>query len=255
MEPKLLKRLEGLFCELMDAAEIRRFINNLFGRQISSQLPAESTHELLAHGTTHVLQRNNLIDPNLFSELANERPQARTQIYAVAEELGFSSLPALVAAGTPLAAVRTPDYVVRDTYENLRAQRTRLRELTHNELHLSRLFGQALRQDDQLLTLPARVTAWIDAHRHEITLPSLQNPIEAIYLAVSVFTADPQVAAFGAMALMFFQGERVLTAIQQVVNFASLTDSQLYELTLKLIETRPHQLPGEPSPRALLPAQ
>lgn len=254
MEPKLLKRLESLFCELMDPAEIRRFINNLFGRQISSQLPVESTHEVLAHATALVLRRNSLIDPNLFSELANERPQVRTQIYAVAEEFGFSALPALVAAGASLG-VRKPDYVVRDTYDSLRAQRTRLRELTHNELHLSRLVGQALRQDDQLLTLPARVTSWIDDHRHELTLPSLQTPLEAIYLAASVFTADPQAAAFGAMALMFFQGERVLTAIQQLVGFASLTDTQLYEVALRLIETRPHQLPGEPWPRALLPPQ
>ncbi len=62
--------------------------------------------------------------------------------------------------------------------------------------------------------------------------------MEGIYLAASVFTADPQAAAIGALALVFFQGERAIKSIQQLVGFASLTDQQLYELTLKLVEAR-----------------
>lgn len=240
MEPRLLKRLEGLLCEMMEPAEIRRFVSNLFGRQLSSQLPVESTHELLAHATAILFKRSNVINAELFHELVQERPQMRAQIQAVADDFGFSSLPDLAVAGVALAPARTPDYVVRDTYQSLRAQRTRLRELTHGEIHLSRLFGQAVRQqEDQLAALPARVTTWIDKYRHEITLPSLQGPMEGIYLAASVFTADPQAAAIGVIALLFLQGERTLNSLQQLVGFASLTDQQLYELTLKLVEARP----------------
>ncbi len=239
MEPSHLKQLERLLCELMDAAEIRRFVAGLFGRSINSQLPAaEVSHGFLAHATVTVLERNGHINPELFRELMGERPQRSAEIQAVADEFGFAALPVLVTGALPAVRVRTPDYVVRDTYESLRAQRARLRELTHGEIHLARLVGQAMSQDLALQTLPSRVTAWIDAHRHEITLRELQSPLEGIYAASVMFTVDPQAAALGVIALLFFGGHAAIQAVQQLAAFSTLSDQNLYELALKLVEER-----------------
>lgn len=223
----------------MDADEIRRFVAGLFGRSINSQLPAaEVSHGFLAHATVTVLERNGHINPELFRELMGERPQRSAEIQAVADEFGFAALPVLVTGALPAVRVRTPDYVVRDTYESLRSQRARLRELTHGEIHLARLVGQAMSQDLALQTLPSRVTAWIDAHRHEITLRELQGPLEGIYAASVMFTVDPQAAALGVIALLFFGGHAAIQAVQQLAAFSTLSDQNLYELALKLVEER-----------------
>ncbi|WAS91677.1 hypothetical protein [Nannocystis punicea] len=238
MQPSLLKRLESLFRDLMDAAELRRFISNLFGRQITSQLPGECSHELLAHGTVTVLELNDLIDNELFVELVSERPSMRPHIQAVAQEFGFAAVPCIGPDGAIVHSVRTPDYVVRDTYENLRRQSAVLRTLTHGEVHLSRLLGHALRQnDEEFAALPGRVVAWIDAHRHEITLTELKVPLEAAYLAASAFAANPQGALLGSLAAVILGGDRMIHAIQQLVGFASLSEQELYKLALKMVES------------------
>lgn len=238
MQPSLLKRLELLFQDLMDSAELRRFVNNLFGRQITSQLPSEATHELLAHGTATVLQRNGLINDELFVELVNERPNMHSQIQAVAQEFGITSVPRTGVDGIVLRPVRTPDYVVRDTYESLRRQSTLLRTLSHGEIHLSRLLGHAIRQNDaEIAGLPGRVVAWIDAHRHEITLAELKGPLEAVYVAASAFAVNPQVALLGSLAAVFVGGDKAIKSITQLVSFASLSEQELYKLALKLVES------------------
>jgi ABC-type glycerol-3-phosphate transport system permease component len=145
MQPSLLKRLEGLFQELMDAAELRRFVTNLYGKRVTSQLPGEGiTHELLSHGVVTVLSRNGLIDREFFVELLGERPRMRTHILDVAAEFGVATLPVEGPDNLPERVVRSPDYVVRDTYESLRRQRQLVRELIHGELHLARLFGNTI---------------------------------------------------------------------------------------------------------------
>lgn len=85
------------------------------------------SHGLLAHATVTVLERNGHINPELFRELMGERPQRSAEIQAVADEFGFAALPVLATGALPAVRVRAPDYVVRDTYESLRAQRARLR--------------------------------------------------------------------------------------------------------------------------------
>ncbi|MDC0721529.1 hypothetical protein [Nannocystis bainbridge] len=236
MQPSLLKRLEGLFQEVMDSAELRRFVTNLYGKRVTSQLPGEGiTHELLSHGVVTVLSRNGLIDREFFVELIGERPRMRPHIVDLAAEFG---VPALAVDGTdalPQRVVRSPDYVVRDSYESLRRQRQLVRELTHGELHLARLIGQAVRQDEaQLREVPGRVVAWIDAHRHELTLRELQGPIEGIYIAFSVFTVSPEVAVLGSLAVLgFTRGE----ALQQLLSFVTLSDNDLYALALTLAES------------------
>lgn len=236
MSPFLLKRLESLIRELMEPGEIRRFISNLFGRQITSQLPAEATHELLAHGTVTVLERNGLINEELFVELVSERPAQGKEIVAVAREFGLKGL-ARISQGVPLVSgVRTPDYVVRDSYESLRRQRSLLRELTHGELHLGRIVGAGLRGDaDELAQLPQRVAVWIDSHRHEFTVPQLQAPLEAVALGASTFVLDPEVALIGVLVVVGLGGDRFVASLKQLTAFASLSDQQLYELTLKLV--------------------
>ena len=76
-------------------------------------------------------------------------------------------------------------------------------EKTGDVVRVARLVGQAMRQDLALQTLPSRVTVWIDAHRHEITLRELQGPLEGIYVASVMFTADPQAATLGVVAPCF----------------------------------------------------
>lgn len=235
MQPSLLKRLEGLFQELMDAAELRRFVTNLYGKRVTSQLPGEGiTHELLSHGVVTVLSRNGLIDREFFVELLGERPRMRTHILDVAAEFGVATLPVEGLDGLPERVVRSPDYVVRDTYESLRRQRQLVRELIHGELHLARLIGHAVRSDEaKLREVPARVVKWIDAHRHELQLRELQGPIEGIYLAASVFAVSPELALLGsAAAIAFSRGE----ALQQLTTFANLSDNDLYAHALMLAE-------------------
>lgn len=82
------------------------------------------------------------------------------------------------------------------------------------------------------------MTAWIDAHRHEITLRELQGPLEGIYAASVMFTVDPQAAALGVIALLFFGGHAAIQAVQQLAAFSMLSDKNLYELALKLVEER-----------------
>ena len=53
-----------------------------------------------------------------------------------------------------------------------------------------------------------------------------------------MFTADPQAAALGVVALLFFGGHAAIQAIQQLVAFSTLSDQDLYELALKLVEER-----------------
>ena len=236
MSPSLPKRLESLLRELMEPSEIRRFIGNLFGRQITSQLPEAATHELLAHGTVMVLQRNGLINEELFVELVSERPAQVSEIEAVAKGFGFEV--ATRGNGTSLLArpARTPDYVVRDTYESLRRQRTLLRELTHGDLHLGRVLGAALRGNEgDLAEIPERVASWIDAHRHEFTIPQLKAPLEAVALGASTFALDTDVGMFGLLAAVGIGGDKVLAPLNQLFAFANLSDQQLYELTLTLV--------------------
>lgn len=236
MIPFLHKRLESLIRELMEPSEIRRFISNLFGRQITSQLPETATHELLAHGTVMVLERNGLINEELFVELVNERPAQGDEIQAVAREFGLAVQERLVRAGPVAHAVRTPDYVVRDTYESLRKQRTLLRELTHGELHIVRFMGAALRGNDRdLAEMPLRVATWIDAHRHELTLDQLQAPLSAVQMIASVFVQDPEVGMIGTLGAIGIGGDRFLAQLNQLFAFANLSDQQLYELTLTLV--------------------
>lgn len=239
MNPTLSKRLESLFRDLMEPSELRRFIGNLFGRQITSQLPEVATHELLAHGTVRVLDRNGLINEELFVELVSERPGQVSEIEAVARGFGLEVL----TRGdlTPLLArpVRTPDYVVRDTYESLRRQRTLLRELTHGDLHLGRFLGVALRGNEkELAQIPDRVAGWIDSHRHEFTIPQLSGPLEAVALGASTFAVDPEFGMIGLIAAVGLGGDKVLAQLNQLYAFANLSDPQIYELTLTLVGTQ-----------------
>jgi hypothetical protein len=237
MEPTYLKRLEALLRDLMDGKQLRRFIGNLFGRQITAQLPEECTDELLAHGTVAALQRNNLINQDLFVELVGERPGNHGEIEAVAQIFGLQVVPSSGPASVQLLSPRTPDYVIRDTYESLRRQRTLLRQLTHGEIHVSRLIGVVARQDDKALqALPVRVSAWIDENRHEFSVPDLQSALAGVHMLASLFAAQAEAGALGSLFALL-SGQADLT-IKRLYGFSSLSDQDLYALALTLASTR-----------------
>lgn len=234
MEPGYLKRLETLFRTLMDGKQLRRFIGNLFGRDITAQLPeGECSDELLAHGTVAVLARNGLIHQGLFVELVGERPQQHAEIEEVAQVFGVPVVAVSGGSALRLHPPRTPDYVIRDNYDNLRRQRTLLRQLTHGEIHVSRLLGALLQQDEQAITiLPSRVIAWIDAYRHEFTVPELQAALTGVHMLASMFAAQAELGALGSL-LAVFSGQAEKT-MQQLYGFAGLPDQDLYALALRL---------------------
>lgn len=234
MEPGYLKRLEALFRTLMDGKQLRRFIGNLFGRDITAQLPeGECSDELLTHGAVAVLARNGLIQQTLFLELVGERPQQHVEIEEVAQVFGVQVVAVGGGAALRVRTPRTPDYVIRDTYDSLRGQRMLLRQLTHGEIHIGRLLGAMAQQDEQaLVSLPARVIVWIDAHRHEFTVPELQVALTGVHMLASMFAAQAELGAVGSLiAVLTGEGERTL---KQLYGFAGLADQDLYALALQL---------------------
>lgn len=237
MEPTYLKRLETLLRDLMDGKQLRRFIGNLFGRQVTSQLPEDCTHELLANGTVALLERNGLINQELFIELVGERPQMQGQIAEVAQIFGLAVVSANDTSSVPAWTPRTPDYVIRDTYADLRRQRTLLRQLTHGDIHLSRIFGVIARQDERaMVALPGRVVAWIDTHRHEFSLPDLQSALATVHTLASLFLVQTEAGLVGSLVALY-TGQLEPT-MKSLYNFADRPDQDLYALALKLASTR-----------------
>lgn len=243
MEPGYLKRLETLFRTLMDGKQLRRFIGNLFGRDITAQLPEECSDELLAHGTVTLLERNGLIHQGLFLELMGERPQQYAEIEEVAQVFGVQVVSVSGGTAPRVYTPRTPDYVIRDTYDSLRRQRTLLRQLTHGEIHVSRLLGAMAQQNEQaIVALPTRVIAWIDAHRHEFTVPELQLALTGVHTLASMFAAQAELGAVGSLlAVLTGQADRTL---QQLYGFAGLPDQDLYALALRLVGGGGHPTSG-----------
>lgn len=236
--PSPLKRLENLLRELWDTSQLRRLIANACGSRVTSQLPEACSHEILAHGTVTVLERNGMITNDLFVQLLEERPKMRTQIEEVAREHGVVNLPA-VAAPTPrrrrVRAVAPPDFVVRDTYKSLRRQRILLRKLTHGELHVARLFDIALRQQNKALkALPRRVVSWIEKYHHEFSLRDLASALTVVRTIASTFALSTEVGLFS--SLVGFSTDKGRASIQQLMSFADLSEQDLYLLALNLVE-------------------
>ncbi len=238
--PGRLKRLENLLRDLWDASQLRRVIANACGTRITSQLPEAVSHELLAHGTATVLERNGMITDDLFAEFLEERPRMRAKIEEVAREHGILNLPAISTPATRRKRLRTastPDYVVRDTYKSLCRQRTLLRKLTHGELHVARLFEIAIHQQDRALkALPRRVVSWIEKHHHEFSLPYLASTLTVVRTVASIFAVSPELGLFS--SLVGASTEKGRTAITQLMSFAESSEQDLYRLALTAVEPR-----------------
>lgn len=238
--PGRLKRFENLLRELWDASQLRRVIANACGTRVTSQLPEAVSHELLAHGTATVLERNGMITDALFVEFLEERPRMRAKIEEVAREHGIFNLPVIPSPAARRKRIRTastPDYVVRDTYKSLRRQRMLLRKLTHGELHVARLFDVAIRQQDRALkALPRRVVSWIEKYHHEFSLPYLASTLTVVSTVASMFAVSPEVGLL--TSLVGVSTEMGRTAIKQLMSFAESSEQDLYLLALRAAEPR-----------------
>lgn len=236
-KPSRLRRLETLIFTITDSNQLRRVITNAFGTRVMSQLPEVCSHELLARGTVTVLDRNGLINDDLFIELLDERPKMRAMIEEVAREHGVGNLP--VPTDPPprkrrRKAVSTPDFVVRDTYKRLLRQRTILRKLTHGELHVARLFDIVTRQETKAMkALPRRVVSWIEKHLHEFSLRELQSALTGVRTVAAMFVFSPKAGLLGSLVGLSTDSGR--TAVKQLITFAELSEQDLYLLALKLV--------------------
>jgi hypothetical protein len=242
--PSRLKRLENLLRELLDPGQLRRLVANVFGTRVTSQLPEACSHELLAHGTVTVLERNGMITDELFVELVGERPRKRTMIEEVAREHGIVNLPPTPPTSPGSSSRRrrrvqpagAPDFLVRDIYRSLRRQHTLLRKLTHGDLHFARLFDIAIRmQSTALKNLPRKVVSWIEKNHHQFTLREVSASLTAVRTIASLFSVSPEAGLISSFVGLSTKEGR--NAVAQLVNFADLSDQDLYRLALKMVET------------------
>ncbi len=235
-KPNRIRRLKTLLIKIGDPDQLRRVFDKAFGSRVMSQLPEACSHEVLAEGAVTVLDRNRMINDDLFIELVAERPKMRAMIEEVAREHGILNLPVLVDAPPRKKrrrAAGTPDFVVRDTYKSLRRQRLLLRKLTHGELHIANLFDIATRQRSKALkTLPRRVVSWIEKHQHEFSLHELQSALGGVRTVAAMFLLSPGAGLLGSIVGLSTESGR--SAIKQLMAFAELSEQDLYLLALKL---------------------
>ncbi len=228
-------KIAAMFMAMFTATELRQFIHEWVGGSIARQLPGEIVSlDVLARGAVAVLRRNNLLDRHLFDELLRVRPHQQSTMAELAEQCSSGALAVVAPDATALAlpSHRTPDYVIQQTYESLRAQRDLVRVLVH---HFSPAQFVLSVDNASAERGPLNaVRAWMDAHAAQIAYPPVRQALQALGLAYAGLSArDEGIQMFSAIIITFLVSDPIKSHLRTVQQFAQLTEVQLYDLVLQ----------------------
>lgn len=225
-----LPDLEQLLANLFDAQGLRRFVANLFGSSLADQLPDVTTTKTnLVHACTVVMHRNGVVTEHLFAALIRERPQRKSEIEEVA---GGKALDPAISAPMKVSP-RTPDYVVKDTYDALRRDQELVREFLAKHMSLTRFIENLTSQN--LEKLPEEVVSWVKKHAPQITNPRIRQALEGFGSVGASFKADANVG----LTLAVLGLDPALKSIKQLKEFAEMTNAQLHQLALQQVGMHP----------------
>jgi len=227
-----LPSLERLLGELFNTQEVRRFVANQYGRSIADQLPEEgATKSYLAHVCAIVLDRNGVVGEQLFDALVEERPERREEIYNVAKGVSDTSV-AVVHVDTTQTRVtpRTPDYVIKDSYDANRSDRDLVRDFLGKHISLTRLICSFSTENH--LEIPTSIAEWVRENCHKIKNRKIRQMLEQIGSLGAAFRVELG-AGFLATAVSL---DPIIKNIAALQKFAALTDVEVHQLTLESIE-------------------
>jgi len=232
-----LKLVQNLLLELFDASQLRKFVGDWGGRSIAHQIPPEVVSpEILAHGITLVLEKNGMLEEQLFVELYRERPNRKAIIDEVAKECGVAVPVEADLSGAPKSiSIRTPDYVVQHAYESLRAQRDLLRTFFQGPVSIHGIIENLRNAQDLALTMES-IRAWIREHAGAFAFAPVRNALHQLgLLAAGMGAKDSTLQGITALAAMVLMPQ-LEGQLKGLARFASLTESEVYAMALQQLD-------------------